>query len=198
MAKRKQCNDNDVVVVNGLRVIPEWITKEEEQRLIDAVNKEEYDAETLQRRTQQYGFQYRYKARTVTTKDRIGDGELPEWQQSISERLRKEGIFPELPEQLIVNEYKPGQGIAAHVDAKVFAAPIVSLSLGSACTFRLEHPKKEKRVDLYVEPRTLIIMSGEARWDWKHSIPKRKKDNGIARSTRISLTWRRLASASDK
>ena len=35
-----------------------------------------------------------------------------------------------------------------------------------------------------------MVMSGECRFHWKHSIPSRKKDHGVLRGTRISMTWR--------
>lgn len=36
--------------------------------------------------------------------------------------------------QLIINEYNPGQGINPHIDNPIlFSSPIVSLSLGSDC-----------------------------------------------------------------
>lgn len=41
--------------------------------------------------------------------------------------------MPELPDQLIVNEYPAGEGIEAHIDAPLFTDTIVSISLGSSC-----------------------------------------------------------------
>lgn len=42
-------------------------------------------------------------------------------------------------DQLIINEYQPGQGINPHIDnVKLFAEPIVSLSLGSECIMEFD------------------------------------------------------------
>ena len=43
------------------------------------------------------------------------------------------------PDQVTVNEYLPGQGIAPHVDThSAFEDGIASLSLGSSCVFTLQ------------------------------------------------------------
>jgi hypothetical protein len=36
------------------------------------------------------------------------------------------------------------------------------------------------------------MMYGEARYEWKHGIPARKSDDGVARERRVSLTLRRV------
>ncbi|MEZ5840968.1 MAG: hypothetical protein R3D02_11290 [Hyphomicrobiales bacterium] len=50
---------------------------------------------------------------------------------------------------------------------------------------------------IILEPRSLVIFSGEGRFDWTHEIPARKSDviDGIrlSRSHRISLTFRTTA-----
>ena len=33
-------------------------------------------------------------------------------------------------------------------------------------------------------------MTGSSRWEWHHSYPARKKDNGIERDRRVSVTFR--------
>jgi len=49
-------------------------------------------------------------------------------------------------------------------------------------------PKKE----ILLMPRSLVMIYGEARNKWKHSIPARLKDNGTERARRISLTFRNV------
>jgi alkylated DNA repair dioxygenase AlkB len=60
--------------------------------------------------------------------------------------------------------------------------------------FRNTKTFEKKR--LLLEPRSLLIMTGEARYKWTHGIPKADTDewNGklIPRSRRVSLTYRTI------
>jgi len=49
---------------------------------------------------------------------------------------------------------------------------------------------ENQKIAIPLKKRELLVLSGEARWKWKHSIPARKKDEGILRGLRISMTWR--------
>lgn len=127
----------------GLMFIPNFITSEEEIFLMQKVDEGEWN-DALKRRTQHYGrkradslagFAYDYTQRAVS-RSNPNAPPLPEWWEILRERLRQFDERP--PEQLIVNEYFPGQGISKHKDAGSFGEPVVSISLGSTCimTFR--------------------------------------------------------------
>jgi len=68
------------------------------------------------------------------------------------------------------------------------------VSLGSTCIMRFSDSRSERIEDLLLEPRSVLILSGEARWDWKHEIPARAVDTwqqqDRPRSRRVSLTFR--------
>ena len=92
-----------------------------------------------------------------------------------------------------MNEYEPGQGISKHVDCvPCFGNAIASLSLGSTCVMEFSRP--EAKVPVLLEPRSVVILQGDARYHWCHAIPARKNDTYagrlIPRSRRISLTFR--------
>jgi alkylated DNA repair dioxygenase AlkB len=48
--------------------------------------------------------------------------------------------------------------------------------------------------DLYLQPHSLLILSGQARYEWTHAIPARQSDRidgiKIMRGRRVSLTFR--------
>ncbi len=173
--------------ISGLLYIPDYITSDEESTLLKTINKQKWD-NTLSRRVQHYGYRYDYKARTVSPDMYIGT--LPKWLNDLAVQLHNDGLSEEVPDQVIVNEYQPGQGISAHVDCEsCFGPRIFSLSLGSTAimNFNLEgKPKKE----VVLDRRSLVMMYGDARSIWKHSIPSRLKDRGVERGTRVSLTFR--------
>jgi alkylated DNA repair dioxygenase AlkB len=175
--------------INGLLYIPDYITAQEEIRLTKLINKQKWD-NTLQRRVQHYGYRYDYKARKVTSDMYLG--KLPNWLGAIANQFHQDGLCELVPDQAIINEYKPGQGISPHVDCQACFGPrIFSLSLGSSTIMELTKTGKSK-VEIPLAPRSLVMLCGEARNRWKHSIPARSKDNGITRGTRISLTFRNV------
>lgn len=105
--------------------------------------------------------------------------------------------------QLIINEYYPGQGIAPHIDhIKRFGPIVACISLGSGIVMDFEKitPASAgseavvEKYSIYVKPRSLYFMSGDARYKWKHSIASRKTDvvdaKKIKRGRRVSLTFR--------
>jgi alkylated DNA repair dioxygenase AlkB len=186
-AQQQPTINNDVLdkyqqLPPGLKYIENFITAEEEQILLDEINKMPWD-NTLKRLTQHYGYKYPYKS-----KDKLEPTQdIPAFCMGIKDRLEKE--FDRTFDQLIVNRYEPGQGIAAHTDhIKLFGDTIISLSLGSQCIMNFAHGGKI--IDVFLARCSLAILQDDARYKWTHSIASRKSDNGIPRSIRISMTFR--------
>ena len=67
-------------------------------------------------------------------------GPLPEWVLPIAQQLCTQGIFSNMPDQLIVNEYQSGQGISAHIDCvPCFGETIASLTLNAGAIMQSLH-----------------------------------------------------------
>jgi alkylated DNA repair dioxygenase AlkB len=100
---------------------------------------------------------------------------------------------------MLVNEYLPGQGIALHRDYDPFDATVASISLISPCVMDFRRVADGERVAWLLAPRSLLVLSDEARYQWEHGIARRKNDrwNGrtFPRSRRLSITFRRLKDA---
>ena len=90
-------------------------------------------------------------------------------------------------------------GIAPHVDShSAFGGVIFSLSLGSHTVMDFQNSSTvECRVlqSVFIPPRALLIMTGEGRYGWTHSIAEKFMDivqgQPLKRRTRTSLTFRR-------
>jgi alkylated DNA repair dioxygenase AlkB len=179
------------MAIEGLSYVLEFVTREEEAALIAAVDAEPWLTE-LWRRVQHYGYRYDYRARAVDPSLRLGP--LPEWVAFLTRRLVAGGHMPTAPDQLIVNEYQPGQGIGAHVDAPAFGPVIASVSLGAPCVMNFVEVAGTGREQLVLEPRSLLVLAGPARSRWKHGIPVRGSDRigdrDVPRGRRVSLTFR--------
>ena len=188
-------NEEAIDAIKGFRYIEDYIGENEHDWLLDQIDKHQW-LEDLKRRVQHYGFKYDYKARKVNRDMRIG--QLPEWLQTLSQKLYKENHMPAEPDQVIVNEYEPGQGISSHIDCEpCFGNMIVSLSLGSGCVMDFTNKRdKAKKIPVWLAPRSIIILRDEARYEWLHGIAPRKSDQWggqtYERQRRVSLTFRKV------
>lgn len=181
--------------ISGSKYIPNYINEEKHLGLLEEIDKQPW-LDDLKRRVQHYGYKYDYKARKVNRDMRIGD--LPKWLKILSQKLHNDGHMENVADQVIINEYDPGQGISAHIDCEpCFGDTIVSLSLGSSCIMDFTYKDmKGKKVSYLLEPRSLIVLSGDARNKWLHGIAARKTDmwqgEKIERKRRVSLTFRNV------
>lgn len=161
----------------GLTYLKSSINTETESVLLDHINEGEWGV-SLSRRVQQFGPIYDYSTKKLVTKSYK---EVPDWLAEICFPLLRQ-YFSEDPDQVIVNEYKPGQEIGRHIDAPFFGPTIASLSLMSDAQM-LMGKYNGKEMPIMLERRSLLVLSGESRSDWYHCIPK-------VAEKRISITFR--------
>ncbi|XP_056173657.1 alkylated DNA repair protein ALKBH8 homolog isoform X2 [Syzygium oleosum] len=191
------------------------------QELLAAVDDRPWNS-LAKRRVQHYGYEFRYDTRNVDANRHMG--ELPPFVSFILERI---SYFPGLLcasnaslDQLTVNEYPVGVGLSPHIDThSAFEDLIFSLSLAGPCImeFRrflegawlhkdvsgtdgnvdgLENSKFLRKA-IYLPPRSMLLLSAEARYAWHHYIPHHKidivMDKVIKRSSRrVSFTFRKV------
>ena len=198
----------------GLIYIRNFITTEEEQMIVSRLDTDNSWSDMLLRRVQHFGIEFDYFNKTV---GKSAKEPFPEWASTLAHKIERlindEHSLQshESPcsnnqlislEQLTCNEYLPGVGISSHCDThSAFGDFIPVVSLLTPITFDMvagpEVTSSERKVSLWIEPRSLLIMSGESRYGWKHSISKRIADIDpmnckTLRSRRISLTFREV------
>jgi alkylated DNA repair dioxygenase AlkB len=184
--------DESKMAIPGLRYLPDYIDAAGEAALIQTIDSQPWLAD-LKRRVQHYGYKYDYKARSITRDLRLGP--IPGWLGDLCERLQAERVFSKRPDQVIINEYLPGQGITPHIDCvPCFGETIASISVGTPCVMEFTQPEAKLKDPVLLEPRSLVVLEGDARYKWQHAIPQRKTDNWngqkLIRGRRISLTFR--------
>lgn len=178
--------------IEGFYLQDNYLTPEEESSLINWIDQQTWDT-ILRRRVQHYGYRYDYASRGIDSA--VFLGELPGPLNDLAQRLTQESILKATPDQVIINEYDSGQGIAAHVDCvPCFGPEIASISLGSHVGMDFIRVADKSKVSQILMPRSLLVFSDAGRYDWKHGISARKSDliNGkrVPRERRISLTFR--------
>ena len=188
-------NRNDEFKIKGLNYIPDFVSQTEHDFLLREIDKQPWLNE-LKRRVQHYGYKYDYKFHRINHSMRIA--ELPDWLQNFAERLKQKGFFTETPDQVIVNEYTPGQGITNHIDCPpCFSDTVASLSLGSQCVMNFTNKDdKDEIVPYLLDVRSIVVLKEDARYCWMHGIKLAKTDNyfgtKIQRGRRVSLTFRKV------
>ena len=161
--------------VSGLCIFDNFLTVEEQANCVwrvDAANDQwRHD---LSRRVQHYGWWYDYKAHAITPDMNIGA--LPECLAKLAHKLNQEtGLFERVPEQVIVNEYLPGQGIAMHTDHAGFGPIVCTISLLNDWEMDFSRDGKHKLPAL-LKRGSCVLLTGNARFRWSHGIAPRKTE----------------------
>ena len=164
------------------------------------------------RRVAHFGFAFDYGTRDASARaENSPDGALPGFCRTILERARAaqdalpEGTretgsgFERAPrcDQLTVNEYPAGVGLAPHVDThSAFGPAIFSLSLAGNAVMEFRkldaeqaetaegetraRPTVVERHAIALPRRSMLALAAEARYEWQHYIPHRKRDVVLA------------------
>jgi len=85
---------------------------------------------------------------------------------SVLEVWRKVGLYPAPPEACLVNYYEPTARMGLHQDRdeQDFAAPVVSISLGDTCLFRIGgRERSDPTRSLKLASGDVVVLGGEAR-----------------------------------
>jgi alkylated DNA repair dioxygenase AlkB len=172
---------------SGLRYKGGFVSAEEEQGLIAQIRQLpltpfQFGAYEGKRRVASFGWRYDYGER------KLGKAQdIPDWLAPFIARIEA-FASPESGaiRQVLCTEYDVGVGIGWHRDKPHFDE-VFGLSLASACKFRFRRKAGAswKRFTLSAEPRSLYVMTGEARNSWEHSIP-------AVEARRYSITFRTM------
>eukprot|EP00058_Branchiostoma_floridae_P015335 XP_002600823.1 hypothetical protein BRAFLDRAFT_215107 [Branchiostoma floridae] len=181
----------------GLRLVEDFVSPACADRLLEGLGwsneqQQHMDAEQAlkHRRVKHFGYEFRYDNNNVD-KDKPLPGGLPDWCSQVIDRMMSGGHIKHRPDQITVNQYQPGQGIPPHVDThSAFEDEISSLSLGGQTVMDFKHPSG-KRVAVVLPARSLLVMSGEARYLWTHGIIPRKMDPVPVKGQEDSITLAR-------
>jgi alkylated DNA repair dioxygenase AlkB len=173
----------------GLRYQSEFISPDEEQALIARfaalpLAPFQFGAFEGKRRVASYGVRYDFSDQRLHLADA-----LPDWIRPVIRRVEDSAELPDgAIQHVLFTAYQPGVGIGWHRDKAAFDL-VFGLSLGSSCRLRLRKRdgSSYRRATLTAEPRSLYLMTGEARHVWEHSIPP-------VEALRYSITFRTLAS----
>lgn len=176
------------VLPEGMRYAPEFLTLAEEESLLALVQslplaEMNYKGYAARRRVASYGGSYDFDA------NRLRQAEaLPPALEPLRDKVAGwAGVAPGAFSQALVAEYRPGTPLGWHRDVPDFE-DVVGVSLLGEATMRLRPwPPREPRnagvVKLLLEPRSIYLLRGPARWAWQHAVT-------ATRTLRYSITFR--------
>jgi len=160
---------------DGLRYEPEFLSREEQGDLLAVIatlpfEAARYKAWTARRRVVSYGGSYDYDANRLRPAEPL-TGELHPLRDRVA---RWAGLEPDELVHALVAEYAPGTPLGWHRDVPDFEQ-VMGVSLGSGAVLRFrpwpaESPRPGDIVRLPVEPRSIYLLKGPARWAWQHSV----------------------------
>lgn len=172
----------------GMRYETEFLSMQEERHWIAfaqslPLKEMNYKGYTARRRVVSFGGKYDYVA------NRLNEGPpIPRELDPLCERIAAwSGIASEAFAHVLVAEYREGTPLGWHRDVPDFE-DVVGVSLLSEAVMRFrpyppDAPRKADILKLAVQPRSIYLLHGPARWEWQHSVAATKQ-------LRYSITFR--------
>ena len=200
-----------VAYPHGLKLIENFITPEDESRIINRLLSFE-KSRLAKRSILQFGrkidfatkryviylfFYFVTKHLDFSISSFVDD--IPEELLPVLSKISE--LTSEKYDQILINFYDPGDSFPSHVDDPIaYGDTICSLSLLSDYNINFKNyigDRTGDRFDLNLPRRSLLVMSGDARYNWKHGILSKTfdycSDGSIrTRKSRISITCRRV------
>lgn len=173
--------------IAGLELYPGWIGESHEVELLSQLGPAGRRASGTQRnRIERYGPGV---PDSGYTEAQHYDPVIPAPLLELGARLALEHVM-DLPDAITVGWYLPGQSMRPHVDSIKAGEVIAILALASSAVMRFtpgpwpsDHPIPPT-VDVEFSRRMLLVMRGEARWQWLHEILP-------VAAERVSIVFRR-------
>jgi alkylated DNA repair protein (DNA oxidative demethylase) len=208
-------NPSQPVRMSGFRVLPGFLNRNQQERLVAelraAVSASPFFVPTMPRTGKPFSVRminlgslgwvsdkehgYRYQPTHPETQKPwppIPDMVLDVW--------RKVSAYPADPEACLVNRYEPTAKMGLHQDRdeEEFAAPVVSISLGDTCLFRIGGPKRADPTRSFkLSSGDVMILGGDHRLAF-HGVDRvypgtsTLLEDWLPDGGRINLTLRRV------
>ncbi|XP_057377968.1 alpha-ketoglutarate-dependent dioxygenase alkB homolog 6-like isoform X2 [Daphnia carinata] len=135
---------------------------------------------------------------------------IPQWLQIWIEKVSGFQAFSNFPNHVLINEYKPNEGIMPHLDGPLYSSTIATINLGSHTVLNFYKSEEREKIafSLFLEPRSLLIQQGDIYENYLHGIDEKDEDfidnsmlntqnndfinQSLKRDTRVSLTIRHV------
>ena len=166
--------------IPGLCILKNFMSKDDEEELVSNFESADWE-EVVKRRSLQFGHYYN-QAKKWIEKRFIP---YPSYTNFVFERLHEMKIMHHEASDgmFLVQEYIPGQVLHPHID--MFGDIVIGINLLASTTMTFLNPETKEEIEVFLERRGLYVLSGDARYLWKHGLKNIQK-------RRLSITIRNL------
>lgn len=187
--------------IPGLYYIPDYISELEEQKMLSFIRNtpEELKSKLTKRVCQEWGCTMCQQCQ----KSFVSDANMPPWVQEAVDMQVYDGLYTPttFPNSVRIHEYEKGDGIGPHCDGPIYVPMVTVLSLASTCVMNFypraslynDHPmdhyndtfkfgdgeigQKCPLQSVVLEPRSLLIFSGEGYYYYPHGVSDKAEDS---------------------
>ena len=121
--------------------------------------------------------------------------------QTYNAALERLGLSHPSPNQITCTMYLPGEGIGYHRDDPLLGNPVSIFGSQSDTTMFFKKPSNGDSFRIRLFARSLLVLTGAARHEWHHGIPRRREDEVFGLTVprtipRLALILRHIPQAS--
>lgn len=182
-----ELNKERIAKIPGLSYYKSFISKDEENYLLDYISNIDYIKE-FGRATKYYGFDYSHKKNKSDIKDY--KGKIPDELNVMSSKI---GVKVN---QLVIEYLPVNKHYSFPIHSKIFSKNIMSISLGGNCVIEFENKLTDEKFEILIERRSLLVMGDECMKEWSYKINTNKSHifNGkkIKRNDRYTLSFKNI------
>ena len=188
--------------LQGLAIAENFISEEEHDALIEWLEKRRWRIEGMRLGSAVQSFGWVYEPGTREIRRERLEPHLPAPLERLARRMTRHEApwFDTAPNQATAHAYRRTMLpiLPMHTDHNALGPKLASLSLVEQWRMVFIHYRRaKKRVNVELPPRSLLLQSGSARYEWRHgitSIPQTPPGVGRNERRRVSVTFRRVQS----
>jgi alkylated DNA repair dioxygenase AlkB len=174
----------------GFEYFPDFISRPEADSLAEQLWQLPFVSHVMRgrhtkRKMHHYGWCYAPQLKTLNP----APEPIPDWLLLLRDRCAElaQSLAQDFQQAIVTLYGQKGAGIGPHVDAPAFGPCVLGVSLLSEV--EMEFEREGVRYVKTLEPGSLYVMGGEARYEWKHAIHR------IPNPPRLSVVFRSVANS---
>ncbi|GMR42556.1 hypothetical protein PMAYCL1PPCAC_12751, partial [Pristionchus mayeri] len=193
MASTSLLGDEECMQIDGLLLINDFVSEEEENYLMDRIDRVEWALSQSGRRKQDYGPQVNFKQKKVKTTKFLG---MPDYADMLLEKMREydeKKLGEYIPFEMCNLEYEESRKSAIEMhqdDMWIWGNRLISINLVSGSVMTMSNEKEKQLLFIWMPHRSLLCMANTSRYSWKHGVLSHH-----IKGRRIALTMREAAPA---